>query len=353
MEKSDRKEKIRRESVYVDKAFVDLRYPYKFGGVTYGLYTANDLKPPDIPKLTKAKKYKGYKDAACFYALMDALCVERKVGFNRIHYDISICADTDSGKQSSLGSNITIEEAKRWLQLLKEHKIIPKYVDENVLHDPGDPCNKQKDFVCHDCKDGKYKIVGTIVLELDGLSPAQLYMYLSSMRDMVEYGKAVKWVIYLVDKCGIDFYAAYAFSCKICSVGGGHHFINLYRGYGSDVANSYQLMTIPISMAIGVCRFAMNPKRYDPRDLFAPPQKSKYSSGRHLFNCASTIQSISKVSYECTLDTLTDESIVLAIRSLTDRIAMKHIDTFKKRESKIVYYERKADNVKKQNTNSG
>lgn len=344
MRKSDEKEKIRRERVYVDKALVNLRYPYKFVGVTYGLYTADDLKPPDIQELTKAKKYKGYKDAACFYALMDALGEERKIRFNRIHYSVSICVDDTNrnaspyDKQSLTGPSITVEEAKRWLQLLKEHRIIPEYVDENVLHDP---------------EDRKSKIVGTIVIELDGLSPAQLYMYLSSMRDMVEYGKAVKWVIYLVDNCGIDFYAAYAFSCKICSVGGGHHFINLHRAYGSSGNNLYQSMTIPISMAIGVCRFAMNPKRYDPRELDAPIQKSKYGSGRHQFNCANTIQNISKVNYECTIDALADESIVLAIRSLTDKISMKHIDTFKKRESKIVYHERKADNVEKQDTNSG
>ncbi len=348
MEKSDKKmvgKKIHRERVYVDQKFVDARQAYAGGGVTYGLYTANDLTPPDIPKLRKSGEGKLYDRAACFYSLMSDLNIKRKIPFNRIYYDISM--RTNSTRNASpYGSHvakyeyspdITLEQAKRWLQLLKEHKIIPKYVDENVLHEPKDPA---------------VQVAGTVVINLDGLSPAQLYMYLSSIRDLHEYSKVVKWVLYLVGECGVDFYAAYTFGCKICSAGGGHHFIALYGRYG-DGTTTHQLMTIPISMAIGLHRFAKNPKRYDPRDLIAASGPSSSLYNRIQFNCSTIIQGISKATYECTLDDLADRSIVSAIRSLTDKTARKHIGVFKARKPRIVYNERKVTDVKKQDTNSG
>ena len=191
---------------------------------------------------------------------------------------------------------------------------------------------------------------GEFIIDLEGLSPTVLYIYLSTIRNLREDPGLAKSVLYLTKEVGMNFFAAYVFASGVVLDSYGHHIFEHIRKYGMckdiydkklhcytstslSLGDIEKAIETPIHLAIGTQRVVnSSPSKYDSREVMN-------LQGNHRFNCASTITGVSKVRYSANFQELFDEDIISAIMSKTDREANKFLKEFFKRKPHIKYKE--------------
>jgi len=204
------------------------------------------------------------------------------------------------------------KEKYRWIDLCVAHKTMPDYIT---------------------IEDIDKKVMVLKITE--DLTPSLIFIYLCCFRYYREDPGFIRAVVYLVDKCGMNYYAAFVFATKICINYDLHHILTGIRRYGES--EKVESATIRLSSIIGLSRFVKDPKKYDKRG----PRSHKGSGSFNQFQCAATIESISSVRYDCKVQDLFDPDIIEAISATTDRNSQKYLDGFLANRNRIIYKETK------------
>jgi len=195
----------------------------------------------------------------------------------------------------------TLTEKYAWLRLCKEYKLLPEYVVPSTVRK------------------------GCVVFDISETSPSLLYTYLSMMRAIVEYPAFVKATVYLVNKLGMNFYAAFVYASILYVTNSGHHIINPYRAYYNvprDKILSQNDMEIHWMRNLRL--YVDNPSKYDKRDI--------YKVGNGGWNCYNTIDRISNFRAKICVRDLFKEELASVIYSDTDEEARQHYEGLVKAE---------------------
>jgi hypothetical protein len=328
---------IIRERVWIDTEIVSTTYKHLDNKVIHCVFKS-DLDPSVVPEgFAKANSGKMYTND-CFSGLLRQIADTKN---NRMYSKLEVA------KPAKSDIVLTPEERSGWLSLTKKYKLLPPYINENAIEDI--PKEKQ-------CStDGMSRVVsstaiasGEFIIDLEGLSPAMLYIYLSTIRNIREDPGFPRAVLYLVNKIGMNFFAAYVFSSLVTMNSYGHHILDAFRPYGLcketyqrssgtytnealDLKAIEASVLTPISKAIGLQRMVnSDPLKYDSRSL----SKTSYN-----FDCTSTINKISKVLYLAHFQELFDEDIIAAIMSENDKEGNECLNRFTKKKPRIKYKE--------------
>ena len=302
--------KAQSKKVVIDTNIVNSRYKHLENSVVYGIFGDNS----DINTVSADTKrvFKGGRNDICLYSLLSDI---RRSKSNRMFFKLTTTIPTDAYKSDP--PILTKEECESWITLAKKYKLLPPYINEEVLRETE-----------------KGAVKGTFIIDLNKtMSPALLYIYLSTIRNMREDPGLPKAVLYLVNELGMNFYLAYTFASLVVISGTGHHIVNLSRSYGLSNGTASmpiieEKVSIPMKTVIGIQRMLNNPSKYDERAL-----TDKKDCG---FNCDSTINSISKVGYQFAPSALFDEYVIAAAMSKTDSEADKYLTKFASKKSKKV-----------------
>ncbi len=325
---------------WIDTKIVNMGYSHGNNYTEYGLFYDN-RHPDDMHDIDLNVENIYWKNGnhACFAELLNTL-YEKDDKYNRMFYTIYLKEPGDKEQQFyGPGTSVllSIEECIRWIQLSKEYKILPDYVDENSIEMFDTPIELGNGTY------NKHRAVGKgiVILDLTKLTQGQLYLYLSTLRHLREDPGFVRTAIYLIDRCKMNFYAAYVFASRIAMSTTGHHTISVCRKYGEFIRktgsesshetklSSIEALTTGIGWMISLQRFVKNPKKYD----------------KHLvhqctgFYCGPMISQISKIRTEINIYETLDPDIKKAIMAIKDTIAKKYINKFLEKKPRIKYKE--------------
>ena len=305
------KKPVRAQSkkVVIDTDIVNSCYKHLENSVVYGIFGDNS----DINTVSADTKrvFKGGRNDICFYGLLGD--IRKSKGNNRMFFKLTTTSPTDS--YNSNPPILTKEECELWVALAKKYKLLPPYINEEVLRETE-----------------KGAVKGTFIIDLNKtISPALLYIYLSTIRNMREDPGLPKAVLYLVNELGMNFYLAYTFASLVVVSGTGHHIVNLSRSYGLSNGTASmpiieEKVSVPMYIVIGIQRMLNNPSKYDKRALT--------DKEGHGFNCANTIESISKVKSKIAPSDLFNEDVIAATMSETDGQADKYLIKFATKKAK-------------------
>jgi len=338
---------IHRQKVWIDTKIVNMECGHGNNYAEYGLFY-DDRPPDDIHDIdSNTENIWKNTNKACFAGLLSRL-YEKNDKYNRIFCTIYLKAPADKkDRLYNPNTNIllSIEECIRWIQLAKEYKLLPDYVDENLIEMFDTPIKvggKEK-YTCyaHNAA-GK----GTVVLDLTDLTQAQLYLYISTVRNLREDPGFVRAALYFTDRCKMNFYAAYVFASCVAMNTTGHHTIEAYRPYGAikqeigektDIykaartkLSDIEALTANVSWMISLQRFTKNPKKHDEHSVY---------QCMHNFRCSSTINKISKICTKINIYEALDPDIIKAIMAISDTTAEEYIDKFIEKKPRIKYKE--------------
>jgi hypothetical protein len=335
---------ITRQKVYIDTEILSTACQHLSNKATFAPFKGKG--DPSIVPEDLAKKHPGeMTNWVCFSGLTDRLA---RGEANRLYDKLEIMTAASAGR----GGKFLLDAKGRsdWLSLAKKHNLLPPYINENAIIDV--PKNKQKS-VRFEGESTTAAAMGEFIINLEGLSPAVLYVYLSTLRNLREDPGLPRAVLYLVNELGMNFYAAYVFASQVVMNTTGHHIINEHRHYGM-VKNVYDRETgqyicdpidqetlvktvlVDLKTPIGIQRLVnSDPLKYDTRSC----SKGFNSSKNYGFCCEKTISGISKVTYTVNFQQLFDKDIVAAIMSKNDGEAREFIDKFEKRKTSIKYKE--------------
>jgi len=344
------KKSIIREKVWIDTKIVSTSCKHLDNKVTQCVFKSN-MDPSVVPEGFAKDNSNKMVVYVCFSGLIQKIIDTKEA--NRMYYKLEVAKPNESNPASQFV--LTPEERSGWLSLAKKYKLLPPYVNENAIEDI--PKKDQKldnnSMVSHSTAIAS----GEFIIDLEGLSPAMLYIYLSTIRNIREDPGLPRAVLYLVNEIGMDFFAAYVFSSLVTLNSTGHHILDVYRPYGlcketyradskTYISNPLDLKSLessiitPIGKAIGLQRMVNNdPLKYDNRDIVNYDSKKRSYIGG--FDCANTINRISKVVYLAPFQELFDEDIIAAIMSEDDKEADECLKRFTKKKPYIKYKEAK------------
>jgi len=282
-------EEVVRQKIIVDPEIVTSEYFHGGNSAKYCTYiSAKEVKEEDL------------MHGACFYDLLSML--KREEDHDRVYYKME-----EDPHQTKLAE----EERHRWISLCVEHGTMPEYIVE---------------------KDVDREVM---VIEIDkDIPPSLLFVYLCCFRYFREDTGFIRAIVYLVDKCGMNYYAAFVLASRVCMNYDLHHCLDVIRQYGEKV--DLGEVRVPLHQIIGLVRFTSDPKKYDSRG----PRGYESSGSCNQFQCASTIRKISSIEYECLIQDLFDDNIVKAIMAPSDGESKKYLDEFLSYRDKIVYKEK-------------
>jgi len=284
-------DKIVRQKIIIDPKIVSNEYSHGANSAKYcTCISTNKIEEENLI----------LKHGYCFSDLLGML--ENKKSHDRVYYRM----EEDSGQ-----TKLTSEEKYRWISLCVKHKTMPKYVVE---------------------EDVDKKIM--IVEISEDIPPSLLFVYLCCFRYFREDTGFIRAIVYLVDKCEMNYYAAFVLASRICMNYDLHHCLNVTRQYGEKF--DMNKVTAPLHQMIGLVRFISDPKKYDTRG----PKDCKANGGFNQFRCANTIQEISKIKHDCLIQDLFDDNIVKAIISSSDEESKIYLDKFLSYKDKIIYKEK-------------
>lgn len=303
---------VKNHDVYIDVNILTPAYTHLDNLVNYGLFT-DDGDPAIVPKKVASVFKAATYGNVCFSGLLTQI-ISKKA--NRMYYTVETVLPSPS--KSNYPPILTPEERIKWLVLAKEHKLLPKYINEDSFTGGKSINDTAK---------------ATFILDLKDLTASMLYVYLSTIRNIREDPGLPKAVLYLVNELGMNFYLAYVFASSIVLSSCGHHILNTQRSYGAfkqmydnRAGYTYAPLTstqmnekieTSVGTAIGIQRLANNPNKYD---------KSSITKKSGCFSCNSTIHGISKVVYKALLRELFDDNIIAATMSKTDKEANECIN---------------------------
>jgi hypothetical protein len=317
---SEKPRAVYRDKLWIDPKIVSDKYRHADNHVEYYCYHEvgkSKRNSPYIPK-DPEKEFGARKITyVCFSQFLDIAArsareeskKEVPKPINRILYHMMI----DPSACVTLGP----EEQRRFLELSVKHRMLPEYVTPDTLTEDGES--------------------GTMVLLLEGLTPAQAYMYLSQYRYLREDPGFVKSILHLYDEIGMNFYAAFALASRVSIDYTVHHFLTLQRRYATK--DSVNDVTVPFSTIAGLRRFTYRPKQYDDREV----GKSSYS-----YEAASRIERICSIRTELKAQELLEPLVIKAFSALTDKTAKKYLDQYLRMKERIKYRVRKNERTKEQ-----
>ena len=333
------KRSIIRDKVWVDTKIINTSCKHLINKVTQCVFKS-DADPSVVPEGFAKAHSEEMVTYVCFGGLSSQI-MDAKA--NRMYTKLEVAKPQKEDPASKVV--LTAEERSSWLALTKKYKLLPSYINEDAIEDI--PEKDQHETMDGDVATRSIAIAsGEFIIDLEGLSPAMLYIYLSTIRNIREDPGLPRAVIYLVNEIGMNFFAAYVFSSMIVINCTGHHILSAYRPYGLckdtyqaelgtyisealDLESIEKSVLTPIGKAIGLQRMVNNdPRKYDSRDLLK-------IGGR--FNCSDTIGKISKVSYLASFQELFDEDIIAAIMSKDDKEAEERIKRFAEKKPYIKY----------------
>jgi len=279
-------EEVVRQKIVIDPEIVTSEYLHGNNSTKYCTYvSAEEVKEEDL------------MHGACFYDLLSML--KREEDHDRVYYKM---------EEDSQQIKLTEEERHRWISLCVEHGTMPKYIVE---------------------KDVDREVM---IIEIDkDIPPSLLFVYLCCFRYFREDTGFIRAAVYLVDKCEMNYYAAFVLASRVCMNDNLHHCLDVVRRYGEEV--DLNEVRVPLHQIIGLARFTSDPKKYDSR---GPRDHDSFNQ----FQCASTIKKISSIEYECLIQDLFDDNIVKAIMMPSDDESKKYLDEFLSYRDKIVYEEK-------------
>jgi len=304
------KRTIYRDKIWIDPSIVSDKYTHASNHVEYYCYHElgkSKKNKPYIPK-DPVKEFKANKQTyVCFSSFMNVVYnsgrgAKKDAQHNRILYRMQI--------DPRACVKLSLEEQRRFVELSVAHRMLPPYVSLDNITDP-----KTSD----------------IVIMLEGLTPAQVYMYLSQYRYLREDPGFVRSILHLHDEIGMNFYAAFVVSSRVSIDYTVHHFLTLQRRYASGNANSIQKVTVPFSTIVGLRRFAKKPHVYDKRILM----NTSYG-----YEAANRIEKICKVKYEARPEELLEPLLIRALSALTDKTTKKYLEQYKRLKERIKYREK-------------
>jgi len=336
---------IIREKVWVDNKKVNSACRHLNNKVNYALFKS-DEDPAVVPENVRKRYPKAeVHGSVCFSGLLGFITGSKA---NRLYDTLEVM------DPKSVPNNPEVllkpEERSAWISLAKKYKMLPPYIDENAIIDLPPKKRVSSKAGCYE-NSTITAAIGNFVIDLVGLSPTVLYIYLSTLRNIREDPGLPRAVLHLVNELGMNFYAAYVFASKVVLDCTGHHVISVQRPYGM-VKNVYDKKTnrytttpldintigeeinIPLHVAIGLQRVVNNsPLTYDKREV----GDVKARIGR--FNCSDTIEGISKATRFTGFQELFDEDIIAAVMSKTDKEAKECIVRFDNKLGRIKYKE--------------
>lgn len=293
-------ENIKREKVWIDPKIVSGSYKHvsnSRAGVKYCLY--RDKRKTYLSNDPTEEFSTSWVTGWCFGDLLRKLYENsRKNGkikrVNKLYYKMELVPACIT---------LTKKEKTRYIRLAVQNKFLPKYV-------------KAKTVVENNA----------LVIDLEGLTQAQLYVYLCTFRFLREDPGVVRSLVHLVDKHGMDFYAAYVVSCKVALNYDVHNFITTVRRYGSspDLVNT--TTDIPLSTIVSVRRFVNDPWKYDATGVYE-------SNSR--FKGYSIIESISKLEWYLSVDDLFDVNVVKSLSLDNDSDINKNMKDYFRSQDKL------------------
>jgi len=343
---TDMDKDIVREKVWMDTKLVDTSCYHLDNKVTYALFKS-DSDPSVIPENFAQEHALDTHSCVCFSGLLHKLISGQP---NRMYDRLEIQKCTTSTNKFLL----TPEERVEWLLLAKKHKMLPPYIDENAITDIPEGQRKSTKVTRYGTSTTAIAS-GEFIIDLEGLSPVVLYIYLSTIRNIREDPGLPRAVTYLVNKLGMNFFAAYVFASRAVLNLCGHHTIDIQRPYGlsksgyDEALQQYvklpadqsimEAQLVPLEVAIGLQRVVSDvPLKYDTRRIVAPDGKAvRFSS--YSFNCADTIRGISKVKHNVSFQELFDEDVVGAVMSKDDAEGRKFLDKYLNKKDRIKYKE--------------
>jgi len=337
---------IVREKVWIDTKIVNTSCKHLDNKVTQCVFKS-DVDPSVVPEGFAKDNSSKMVVYVCFSGLIRKIIDTKEV--NRMYYKLEVAKPNKLNPASEFV--LTPEERSGWLSLAKEYRLLPPYINEDAIEDI--PEKDQKFEKNNMVSDSVPIASGEFIIDLEGLSPSMLYIYLSTIRNIREDPGLPRAVLYLVNKIGMNFFAAYVFSSLATLNSTGHHILDVYRPYGLcketyqqasktytseplDLKSMEDALFTPIGQAIGLQRMVNNdPLKYDNRDM------TKKSGSMGGFNCSNTINRISKASHLATFQELFDEDIIAAIMSKDDKEANECLKRFTEKKPYIKYKEAK------------
>ena len=309
---------IYRDKIWIDPEVVSDKYTHADNHVEYYCYHEIGKSKKDRPYIPEhpVKEFEAKKQTyVCFSSLMDIVSASgegkpKEGQHNRVLYRMQVAPEACV--------KLSLKEQRRFVELSVAHKMLPSYISP---------------------KDIKDKKTSTIVIMLEGVAPAQVYMYLSQYRYLREDPGFIRSVLHLHDEIGMNFYAAFIVGSRVSIDYTVHHFLTLQRLYGYDKTegNSIEKVTVPFSTIAGLKRFARKPYDYDKRDLM----KTSYG-----YEASSRIEKICKVKYEAKPEELLEPLMIKAFSAMTDKTAQKYLDQYKRLKERIKYREGKKKRTK-------
>ena len=332
------KRSIIREKVWIDTEIVNTSCKHLLNKAIQCVFKS-DADPSVVPEGFAKEHSKRMVTHVCFSGLSSQIKDARA---NRMYTKLEVAKPQKKNPASKIV--LTAEERSSWIALAKEHKLLPPYINEDAIEDipEGDQHEDRIGSVTRSTTIAS----GEFIIDIEELSPAMLYIYLSTIRNIREDPGLPRTVTYLVNEIGMNFFAAYVFSSMVVLNSTGHHILSAYRPYGLckeayqpdlgayaskalDLKTLEKSIRVPISQAIGLQRMVNSgPRRYDSRDMLE-------AIGR--FNCNVTISKISKVKHLASFQELFDEDIIAAIMSENDKEAEECIKKFIEKEPRIKY----------------
>lgn len=283
-----KKREILCEKVWIDPEIVSSQYMHGDHGDHSAKYTTYGGKKGKIED-------KDLTIGCCFSDLLSML------EHNRDHDKVYYKMEEDRDQEVKLKE----EEKHRWLELCVKYKTMPEYLTAEHID---------------------RKVMELEVAE--DLTPSLIFLYLCCFRYLREDPGFTRAVAYLVDKCGMDYYAAFVLASRVCLNYQLHHVVSMIREYGEKP--DLEKVTIPLHLIIGLARFVEDPREYDPRG----PRSYKSDGMFNQFQTESIIGEASSVKHNCMVQDLFDPDILKAMSASTDKESQEYLDTFLAKEKR-------------------
>ncbi len=282
---------------WLDQKIVTKDFRHGVNSVEYALFRGNCAPGPASPDVINELKISGIRNV-CFSGMLGKLkrsVTKEKGAFNRMLYRLEI--------DSCTTVKLTADERVRWVRLSKQHAMLPEYIPDNAIVDLKEPIKAPE-------SPGSFTVAqGYYVFDLNGLTQAQLYVYLSTLRYMREDPGLARVVLHLVEDGGLNYYAAFVFGSHIAIVDSGHHIIPASRRYGAVAVNCD--FSAQLHLMNGLQRFVTDPLHFD--------SDSATNTTEYLFRCASIIDVVcTGTKHICRLKYAKNPFIVKAIMAKDD-----------------------------------
>lgn len=299
------KRTVYRDKIWIDPEIVSDKYKHALNHVEYYCYYEVDKSKKNKPYIPEhpVKEFEAKKQTyVCFSNFLNTVNGSGKAkGSEGQHNRILYRMQTDK----TACVELSLKEQRRFVELSVAHKMLPSYVSpENI----------------------KSTKTSDMVIMLEGLTPAQAYMYLSQYRYMREDPGFVRSVLHLHDKAGMNFYASFVVGSRVSIDYTVHHFLTLQRRYASN--NSVDSVTVPLSTITGLRRFARKPHDYDKRDLM---------STSYGYEASDRIEKVCKVKYAAKPQELFEPLLIRAFSAMTDKITRRYLDQYLRLKERIKY----------------